>query len=246
MCVHIYIYIHRWLIVRLCSTEIASIRLGMFPSWRWTKDTIERWGERYYYRHYYSALCSRIAPFLRSKRLNFELGGKGGCYLWLARRHLTEGDRCVSRGIRRLLLMVDREMEKRWSPRIGLLFVEYVNGDELFDITALHTKKYIFHHRSIRMIWKNEKFKIGESDLLVRFLAFIKKLSAFNTPHRDLYASKPVPRAVYMSYKDVYTCSAVITTARPHFSNSFFFRESLWFRYANKVASYSSRCSVNS
>lgn len=143
MCAYIYIYIHRWLIVRLCSTEIASIRLGMFPSWRWTKDTIERWGERYYYRHYYSALCSRIAPFLRSKRVNFELGGKGGCYLWLARRHLTEGDRCVSRGIRRLLLMVDREMEKRWSPRIGLLFVEYVNGDELFDITRGVTHKEI-------------------------------------------------------------------------------------------------------
>lgn len=47
-----------------------------------------------------------------------------------------------------------------------------------------------------------------------------------------------------MSYKDVYTCNAVITTARPrYFSDSFFFRESLWFRYANKVASYSSRSS---
>lgn len=56
---------------------------------------------------------------------------------------MTEGDRCVSRGIRRLLLMVDREMEKRWSPRIGLLFVKYVNGDELFDITRGVTHKEI-------------------------------------------------------------------------------------------------------
>lgn len=37
------------------------------------------------------------------------------------------------------------EMEKRWSssPRIGLLFVEYVNGDELFDITRGVTHKEI-------------------------------------------------------------------------------------------------------